>query len=365
MKNRKILIVIPRMLAGGAEKVVTWLSNSLYEDGYEVTVYSLQNVESFYKLNDGVKYKSGKNIILNTGKYRRRWERLKALPDAYMSILKELRADHYSLVISFNSSADIIIGLINIFGMRIKYICSERNDPNQINPIKFIMLCFIYKRSAAFVCQSKAVKRYYDRYLRNTIVIPNAIDLCVVPHKAESISNRFVAVGRLDEQKNYELLIEAFAEFEKYDKTYTLEIYGDGLKRKTLQHLISSKGLDNKILLKGVSDDILLDIRDAYGFIMTSDFEGFPNVIMEAMAVGLPIITTDFSPGTARELVGNSNGIIVPCKNKKKLVRAMIFLTQNRKLRDEMSKQSSRKIAKYDIQYVYPMWRQLIQSVIR
>ena len=364
MKKSKILIIIPRMLAGGAEKVVAWLSDNLCKDGYDLTVFSLQRVNCFYKLNEKVKYKTGATVVLSNSKNKRRFERLKAFPEAYSSVLNELKNNDYSIVISFNPSADLIIGLINCFGIRVPYICSERNDPHQINRIKSSILKYFYKRAKAFVCQSSTVKEYYDSYLNNTVIIPNAIDLSIVPTRVDSVKNKFVAVGRLDTQKNYDLMISAFSEFNKHDNSFVLDIYGDGLKKEYLQELIKSKGMENKVTLKGVSKDVLSEIKGAYAFLMTSDFEGFPNVIMEAMSVGLPIITTDFSPGTAKDLVDSENGIVVPCNNQEKLVKAMIYLTQNKQTRDEMSAKSTNKIKAYDISFVYPIWRQLIQSIV-
>lgn len=359
-----ILMIIARMGAGGAEKVVAWLSDCLCKDGYCVTVYSLQNVECAFELNDRVVYKHGKKTIRNSNHTLRFIERLCAFPSAFHEIKKETKKNNYSLIISFTTSADIITGLVSRFGKKIRYICSERNDPNRINMIMRALLLCVYRKSSFFVCQSEIVQKYYNAYMDNTVTIPNAINLKEIPPVKKENKKRIVSVGRLDPQKNYKLLINAFSALLNYDESYHLDIYGDGTQREELKRLIQNKQVGKNITLKGVYHNILEEINGSHIFVMTSDYEGFPNALMEAMALGIPIITTNFSPGTAEELIDGTNGIIIPCGDCNALICAMRTISSDDMLREKMRKASLEKIKEYDIASVYPRWKRIIESIL-
>lgn len=126
------------------------------------------------------------------------------------------------------------------------------------------------------------------------------------------------------------LLIDAFNDFQKENEEYSLVIYGEGTLRKQLQTKIDELGLQKKIFLPGKEEKLLEIINDSAMFVLSSDYEGLPNVLIEAMCMGMPVIATDCPSGGPRELINNNiNGILVPVNNKKKLVEAMIRLTDN------------------------------------
>ena len=360
---KKILFVIPRMGAGGAEKTISWLSKKLSDSNFEVTVYSLQNIESFFSLGDKVTYIHGSIIVRSNNIACRRLERLLYFFKAYFEFRKELRNNSYDLVISFNYSADMLVGLVHFLGHKIKYICSERNDPNQINRLKLFFLKRVYREASVFVCQSKIAYEFYSGFLGNAIIIPNAVDTRnngVLPQKQKKI----ISVGRLDIQKNYELLIESFLKVLEERNDYILEIYGDGLEKESLKRKITENGAEKYIYLKGNEKNIIEKMKEADFFVMTSDYEGTPNVLLEAMAAGLPVVTTDFSPGTARDYIKNGNGIIVPCNDSDLLKSAMLKLMGNDKIKTEMSINNISFVSKYDINNIFPIWVDNINKVL-
>lgn len=357
---KKVLFVIPRMRFGGAEKVVSMLANSLIKENIDVTVYSLQNVESFYSLNEKIHYKTGTTVIASNNQIIRTIERLLNFPISFKNLIKIIISEQYDLILPFNYSADILVGICHFIFPKFNYICSERNDPNQIPRIKFIVLKEIYKRALFMVCQSSAVQKYYEKIIHNTIVIPNSIDLKSVPLLIACQENRLVSVGRLDYQKNYELLIEAFSECVKDGIGSTLEIYGDGLQKKRLRKMIIDNEMENFIVLKGVSGNAIHSINGAYCFIMSSRYEGFPNVFLEAMSVGVPIITTDFSPGTAKDIISNNAGIVTAQGDKEELKKNIKLLVRNKILRNKMSKNCLNEVKHYDEENIYPLWKKII-----
>lgn len=138
-------------------------------------------------------------------------------------------------------------------------------------------------------------------------------------------------MGRLEPQKNFPMLIKAFSEFRKEENDYKLVIYGEGRERRNIENLIRELHLENTVLLPGRNKDVLNCIRDCAAFILSSDYEGMPNALIEAMCMGMPVISTDCPSGGPRELIHNGeNGLLVEVNNVKDMKKAMQKITDNR-----------------------------------
>jgi glycosyltransferase involved in cell wall biosynthesis len=134
-------------------------------------------------------------------------------------------------------------------------------------------------------------------------------------HEGER-EKRIVNVGRLTEQKNQKMLIDAFARIKDEFPEYKLEIYGDGELMDKLKSQAVSLGVEDRVVFCGNVNNVGERIRTAEVFAFTSDYEGMPNALAEAMALGLACVSTDCSPGGARMLIEDGvNGIITPCGN--------------------------------------------------
>ena len=133
-----------------------------------------------------------------------------------------------------------------------------------------------------------------------------------------------VTCGRLTEQKNHKLLIDAFAEVQKIHPYTTLKIYGEGSLREKLQNQIDSLNLNEKVFLMGATNDVAKALQTADLFVLSSDYEGMPNALMEAMAAGVPCISTDCPCGGPRELFGeDASDKLVPCNDSAQLAKAI------------------------------------------
>jgi glycosyltransferase involved in cell wall biosynthesis len=177
---------------------------------------------------------------------------------------------------------------------------------------------YLYKKADGFVFQTEDAAKYFEGIIKcDSKIIPNPINPKFIkePYKGEREKN-IVTVGRLESQKNQKMLIEAFGKIESKYPEYSLLIYGDGSKKEELQDLIKEKGLENKVILKGKIDDVENVIDKAKMFVLSSDYEGMPNALMEAMALGLPCISTDCPCGGPRYLMENGkSGLLVPVGN--------------------------------------------------
>lgn len=169
----------------------------------------------------------------------------------------------------------------------------------------------------------KLVREFHRQ--RSRKIIPNAINKEFITAEYSGPRNKqIVSSGRLTEQKNHALLIKAFAGITAKYPAYKLVIYGDGPLRKDLELLASNLGIADKVSFPGYTTEIRKKIERSSLFVLSSDFEGMPNALMEAMALGVPCISTDCKGGGARFLIKNgTNGLLTPIGDVEALQTAM------------------------------------------
>ena len=358
----KILFLIPRMNNGGAERVIAYFANEFSKNN-SVKILTLVGNKSFYELNSNVKFESLNCVINRKNKITRNYSMVKNFIEALRFISKKVNEFKPDVVISFLFETNLIVYLLKVFGKlkSIKWISSERCDPKKGNLLVRKLTNIIFMKTDLLVCQSKAVLNYYNR-IKNKIVISNPIDISLIPKPiTEGNTLKICAVGRLMAQKNFSLLINAFYLLkQEANENVTLTIYGEGVLRNRLENQICSLNLEKSVFLPGKSNDVLNEIKDSTIFVMSSDYEGFPNALLEAMAVGLPVISTDFPTGTARELIHKENGIIVACGDKIALKNAMLELLNDKAKREKMRKNNLYVRDKYSVEKICRQWEEAI-----
>jgi len=203
----------------------------------------------------------------------------------------------------------------------------------------------------------------YYSFVQNRCIIANPLFSLKLPEIIEERKPmEIVASGRLDPQKNFSLLIEAFSMvLKEINISVTLKIYGEGPQRNTLQSQINELRLGDKIILEGSVSDLHDRINGAALFVLSSNYEGFPNVLLEAMAMGLPVISTDFQSGIARELIGSENGIIVPVGDVRALKSAIVKILNNKIYRLKMRKNNPYVREQYNIDTIIKKWLKIIE----
>ena len=166
-----------------------------------------------------------------------------------------------------------------------------------------------------------------------------------------------MSVGRLNKQKNYPLLLRSFKDLHSEYAEYKLVIYGDGPERQSLEALIKDLGLSEVVLLPGAINNVPEVIYNASLFVLPSDFEGMPNALMEAMALGLPCISTDCPCGGARELIENDkNGLLVPVGDEKSIVSAIRFMLNNPEKAKQMGMNAMKIRSTHSLDVISKLW---------
>lgn len=317
MGQMKVMFFTTGMSAGGAERVIATLANELAERGNEAVVAMLKGERSAYALDSRVRLKSAN---LQPG--------VRNLVPAVAFYRDLLRKESPDVIASFSTKSDLIALLHrSLTRGQGRLIVSERADPNARNRQMQLACDRFYGLADALVCQSESVAGYYRRHSRqkNIRVIPNPLNVEAVGDMPPSYVKRsgVLAIGRLSRQKNHRLAIEAFAEIHREFPEETLTIFGAGPLEHELVQLIQENGLSDSVTLGGVESNVFRTHENASMFLFTSDFEGYPNALMEAAAAGVPCVTTDFSPGTASQIVTHGrNGFVVPRRDKDALVGA-------------------------------------------
>ncbi len=309
-----IVFAVPSMGFGGAERVVSILANE-FSKQHNVSIVLLSGKEEIaYKLEQKV----NTVIIPQNLTVLKRWKQFRC-------VCKQLKAD---VVLAFMTGVGVMATGF-LVGTSIPVIISERCDPYakdmQLSAKLRIINFFTKFLTKGYVFQSEGAKNFYPKVVqKKSCIILNPLNTENFPvYNIDNAEKRIVSVGRLHEQKNQKLLINAFAK-SKYCNDYALHIYGEGKLRDELQVQIDSLGLQEKVVLEGNRSNVLQELIKAKLFVFTSNYEGLPNALIEAMALGLPCVSTDCSPGGARMLINNGeNGLLVPCNDLSSLVDAM------------------------------------------
>lgn len=318
------------MSKGGAERVIANMCNEYLVHHYQVTIITCMKRPLEYDLHEKIQVVT---VDQNTEEAKQNMAvRFLRRRDRLRKILGEISPD---ILLCFLPEPNMLAcSLRRPWSLRnslcFPVIISVRNDPvrEYKSKIRQIMMRALYPKADGYVFQTQDAMNYFEfnkHIIENGCVIPNPLSRAFIGFKkAEQRTQKIVSVGSLSRQKNHRLLIDAFAKIQDKYPGYIMEICGDGSLRKELQTYINEKGLSRKISLIGQVDDIPEQIHDVSLFVMSSDYEGMPNALIEAMALGLPVISTDCPCGGPRFLIEDGvNGRLVPVGDVDSLSMAM------------------------------------------
>jgi glycosyltransferase involved in cell wall biosynthesis len=362
---KHVMIVIGDMTFGGAERVTAYLANYFTERNIRVTICSTKKGPVAYVFHQQIKHVTVNRHFNN----KTAIGRLFHLSGVLRKQIQAEKPDVILAMMGYNGSAT----LLGAIGLGIPVFVSERIDPasttgRSLSEKRFMSFLFTHL-SRGVIFQTDDAKDYYPIKLRKkSTVIANPLDVRVLPSPIEALTDEpiVVSVGRLADQKNQGLLITAFRKVVDQFPMARLIIYGEGNMRKVLEKRIVDLNLSQHVFLPSNVSDIFERLKQARLFVLSSDFEGMPNALIEAMAMGLPVISTDFGGGGARALIDHGvNGYLVKVKDEDALSDAMIKLLRNKEQSESMGRRAVEVRKKLDIDLVCAQWLEYMEGRLK
>ncbi len=351
---KKIVLYIDSMQRGGAQRVMSVLASHFVECGIEtILVNDIVPVEgiSEYTVSDQLKRIFLDEYITIKGKTLNRILRLR-------KIINEYKPD---CVLSFLGPPNIRM-LIATIGCKCKKAVSVRNDPSKEYGVGVRRLCAkaIFNLADKCIFQTKDAALYFSkRVRRRSRVIFNPVDNMFYKQKWRGKGDDLFMVGRLQPQKNHMLAIAAFGKIAYLFPQTRLVICGEGVLREKLEDEVQGLGLQDRVVFRGLVTDVASELINAKCFVMSSDYEGMPNALMEAMAIGVPSISTDCPCGGPHSLFSFDKklaGILVPCRDKEKLIDAMKCVICDNDLRDSLHLLAKQRAEEFRTDTILKVW---------
>lgn len=367
----RLTLVVPSISCGGAERTAVLLAEGFLKKGHQVSVVTLSGEErDFYKLQDKVE-RLTLNIANNSPTLIHAiWNnfyRLCVLRQAIQSLKPEI-------VISFLHETNVLTLLaLTMTGKSV--LVSEQN-----NPAMYYVYCnnfwdklrrLTYPKAAKVVSSSKGVDEYFD-WLPTTkrAVIYNPLtpfrednSTINLPKNADPEKKWILAMGRLTYQKGFDILLSAFQKNVHQHPDWQLVILGEGELRSELEKLRDDLGLTHQVFFPGVFSNPFPVLKHSKLFVLSSRFEGFGNVLIEAMSCGLPVISTD-CPSGPREIIRDGvDGILVPSEDISGLAAAMERLMSDEEERQRLAASGPEAVKRFSLEKTVEMWEVLIGEV--
>lgn len=352
-----LTIFIGGISGGGAERVAVNLANHMANSGHNVTFLTMSETVNAYGVDQKIKLVPLLKQTERTNKIKENLLRFKRLK----KYVKEHSDDTYVVMLP------ITIALLLHFRRLIKgkIIASERNDPESASFLSKRLMKHYSKKADLWVFQTPRAAQWYKGRIKDQVVIPNAINPAFIKEQYQGErEKRIVGAGRLSSQKNFKLLIEAFSKIEKKHADYKLSLYGKGPLEDELKQQVKDLSLQDKVEFMGYVSDMPSAIQNASLFVLSSNYEGMPNALMEAMALGIPSISTDCPCGGPNFLIDDGeNGSLVPVGDSDAMASAMDKLLDSSELREKYSNNSRQIVSRLNPQTIYGKWQEVIEKI--
>ena len=344
----KILFINTDLGFGGAEKSMTFVANEMSARGHDVTFVTYRDDRVLQPLSDQVVHE---HLPLEE-----KGRNLKTFLSSVRCLHRYLKKNRFDLAVAFLSPSQFRLApACRRTGT--KLVFSQRGDPyTSGNPLISALCKLVFLRADGFVFQTENAMKYYGKKAKkNGIVICNPCRPLKRTKPIDEQNHVIATASRLDiAQKRQDLLIAAFRIFLKTHPDYQLHIFGDGEDRTVLEKMTES---DPGIILKGKTDDIVSAIQQATFFVLTSDYEGVPNALIEAMSLGLPCISTKCRPGGAEFLIEDGvSGLLVDCGDADQLAASMEKLADDDTLRRTLSENAVYVNDKFKPEEIAKQW---------
>ena len=366
-KKSRVLFVCPSLAGGGAERMLCHLLRNWDRQRFEIQLLLFSAQGAF--LAD-----LPKEIVLHNLGKKRKTDIFRLILTLAFSIIPQLKP---MVIISFLWYANLVVLLASLLArFKPKVVISERisirHEPGHQNPLVRLAVRLLYPQAKAIVAVSNPIASQLRRIApcAKIVVIPNGLDFAFLQTKAKSLPEddcflnyhglKIVACGRLTAQKNYQILLKALHQLPP-EYNFKLFILGEGELRPALEKLIEQYGLKAKIIFLGFKPNPYPFLSRADIFVHTANYEGFSNVVLEAMGLGLAIIATDCPSGPGAVIRSGLTGLLVRPNSPQDLACGLKLLIENASLRAQLKAKAFEEAQKYSIKKIVCQYEGLCQ----
>lgn len=361
--RKTIAFYIGSLRKGGAERVFVNLAKYFQAEGYRVVMVTQYQKEEEYELPDGME-----RILSDIGEEKvtasrvvnffRRLNKLHA-------IWKEQQPDLVLSCIGKNN----FMTVVTTMGTKTRAVVSVVGEAKEEYPSRGMRMLanFLFSRAAGVILQTERSRGFFCRKVgEKAVILPNSLNPAFIrPRYEGEREKRIVSVGRMDANKNHEMQLRAFAGLKDKYPEYTLVIYGDGELRSYIEETAEELGIAKRVFLPGVVQDVAERIGQASLFLLTSYSEGVSNALIEALALGLPVIATDVPSGGTEELMKDGvNGLIIPAGEQAALERAMDRLLGDPAYAQQLGREAARIQERLAPERVNPLWKAYFEELM-
>jgi len=327
--NMHICIVIPSLSAGGAERVVSILANYLIDNNFKISIVCLKN-EIAYSMDKRIE------IVFPAFEIPRNLLTLYKVINYYRNTINKIKPDVIFSFLEFYNE----ITMLSLLGIKKKIYLFDRNNPllKEQNIIQGFLRKYLYPKANGIIVQTQIAYDFikHNRLNKNIFVLPNPISEIKIEWDP-GLNKIITCVGRMENQKNHKYLIEIFSELPNDE--WILQFVGNGSLRNELEGFVKTLNLDERVKFLGTRNDIQELLSKSTIFAFPSLWEGFPNALLEAMAVGVPCISNNCKTGPSELIKDGLNGFLVEIDDKEDFKSKLNKLMINRDLREKFSNQ--------------------------
>lgn len=360
---RTLAFYIGSLDKGGAERVFVNLAEYFQNRGYQIVMVTQYRKAEEYALADGIKrvisditpQETTESRLINFYRRVRKLHRIwkEETPDLVLSCVG--KNNFMTIVTTMFTKTKPVVSVVG-----------EAREEYPGRMMKFLAnLLFPY--ASGVILQTERSRDFFSKKISKTaVILPNSLNPLFMRKRFQGERDkRIVSVGRLDANKNHEMTVRAFAALSDKYPEYTLTIYGEGELREALQKLIGSFGLEDRVFLPGVIPDVADQIEKAALFLLTSYSEGISNALIEAMALGLPVIATDVPSGGTQELIRHGiNGLVIPAGDGKALIESMDKVLSDKELAERLGLEAHKIQERLAPDKVNEQWREYFEKLI-
>jgi len=355
----KIMFVASSLSYGGAEKMLAFVANGLDDRKHIVYIANLlEEQEEVQYLNESIRIE---RINTREKRYVEKIEKIRKLRKYIQAVVPDI-------IVTFKSTPAWITCYATAH-LDIPVVFSERGDPYIENLKRWRTYPYwkAINHAAGAVFQTYGAKEYFEKGLQDrSIVIPNPVAQVFYDEKNSDAEDKaIVSFGRFENrQKRYDVMINAFEMFQKRHAEYELRLYGTGEDELIIRQWVREKELQDKVRFLGYAGKPYEKMKNGNIFLITSDYEGISNSMLEAMAAGFPVVSTDSSPGGARMVIENrENGLIVPAGDSVAVSEALAVFAEDKLLREKCAKKARKVVDRFAPDKILDQWENYLLKI--